>query len=611
VIGVLDRAFQFTYPESTEIWANLPWKELETEDPNSVRYQTVGRLQIGRTSANAEADLNGINQILARDIAAAYKGLRIRVETVHEYSVGRARPLLTIVVCAAVLLLIVAFISAGAILATDTALRASEVSIRSGLGAQPAVIRRELCIDALMVFGIAAVTAFAVTMCVAPIIHSSLPLTVPRALDASLHPWFLVTTVVSMIVPIAAAYARGHSRALDVAPSLAAASSGDKWATRLNRTLLTLQVTAATVLLLLGGGLLRTLWSLQTVELGFDSRNLLAAELRLVGSRYRSSDAIHQLESDILSRISAVPGVIKAAATSAVPFGNVDWIRRLSRPDGLVSIFANERQVGWEFFDVMQIPIRHGRGFTRMDDDLQTTVAVVSESFAQDMFGEDAPIGLELSPNHSAVVVGVVPDLRYVRPGAHGAPAYYLLRSQTTSESLGLVVRTHEDNAHVGATLKEIVKALDPHLPPPTISFVDERVTRSNAEQSYMTVIAISFSVAGLILAFVGIQGVTAQVVRNRTRELAIRMTLGLAPNDLYLFAIRQLVKSILLGLTFGVVASLALERVFEHYNELPPITANYVVHATVLCFLFLMATGTSYFACRQTINVDVSSSLR
>jgi putative ABC transport system permease protein len=310
----------------------------------------------------------------------------------------------------------------------------------------------------------------------------------------------------------------------------------------------------ATCLLVGSVLLVMSFWRLGRVDLGYEADDVLTVEMRLREPRYFAPGVQRRLQDDLLARVRAIPGVLEAGMTTAVPFRGVDWSMALLPPGGGRRVFANGRMVDPSFFSVMKIPARRGRLFTPADTPASPRVAVVSESFGRQMFGADDPLGRTFDYDDGPVeVVGIVGDLRYVRRDQEAQPAFYFTRNQRPSELMCLVLRTAPGIPNMGAAVRAAIREVDSTLPPMNLTTIDQIISESVAERRFYTITTVAFAVLALLLTGTALVIVIARAAVERRRELAIRAAIGAPVRHLTALVARQATVPVLCGVAVGL----------------------------------------------------------
>jgi putative ABC transport system permease protein len=551
VIGVLPPTFKFTYPLDTELWTVDSWATIEASPRGSLAFNgAVGRLKPGVPLGVAAARM-----------AHEEHGQVTRLEPISEWVIGEIRPSVLLLGVASLILLTITCATVAGALLVRLAQRQRELAVRASLGANRFRLAREALCEALAlsVFGTAA--GLMLALAVLPLFRALVPSIMPRANEIGINLWFaLIAASVACVVTILSALLPAlQASRIDIVQTLKRGSgttSADRTTRRLRSALILTQASVATSLLVASLLLALSFWRLGRVDLGFDGNDVLTVEMRLREPRYFTPGAMRRLQDDLIARARAIPGVLDAGLTTAVPFRGTDWMRAVPRPGGGSRVFANSRMVDASFFSIMRIPLRRGRLFTSADTPDSPRVALVSESFGRQMFGEQDPLGRTFDMDGSVEVVGVVGDLRYVRHDQEAVPALYFARTQEPSELMCLILRTAPGVARTEASVRAAIRDVDPTLPPMNITTIDRIISESVADRRFYTTTTVAFAVLALLLTATALAIVIARAAVERRRELAIRGALGAPASHLRMLVARQGVIPVGFGVAAGLTAA-------------------------------------------------------
>jgi putative ABC transport system permease protein len=510
----------------------------------------------------------------------------------HSLYVLAVRPILRAVSFAAVLVLLVACANVAGLLVVRATRRQREVAVRAALGAGRGRIARLLLLEALVLgtcaTTLAMLTAHLLLGSLAPAIQQQLGRRVPGGLEAfALDGWSvtatvltgLATVVICTLVPLAAVARPALAGTLQ---SSGRSATEGRSGRRLRSSLITLEI--AVSLALLGGSalMLRTVAGLAAVDLGFNADRVLLASITLRQNRYPDVPARHAMFEGMALRLSSLPGARSAGLTTAWPMQAprpVAVSADASRDDGGV---AGLHFVNDAYFDALQIPIAAGRAFTSRDRTGSALVALVSESLARRLWpsgdavsrtvvvdenrGEDAPLPV------ARTVVGVVRD---VRQGPHDTDLadVYVPILQSPGRFAFVLLRTDGDPSGSIAALRAAVYELDREVVVQTARPLRVAVDETAARPRAVAWLLSSFAMMATVLALIGVFGVVSHAVRQREREIAIRMALGADPARLTRLFVRQGIRVLALGVTIGLAGALGTGRLIE--SQLFGVTAS------------------------------------
>jgi len=380
------------------------------------------------------------------------------------------------------------------------------------------------------------------------------------------------------------------------------------------------QVALSTMLVVAAGIFLRTLVNLDRVDPGFDAKNLVLFELRPAQSRYAGIKQV-QLFRDITDRLAAVPGVESVSLTSVAPlannYENEDF--KVQGASGQAeSETAYDATVGDRYFATLRIPIVAGRGFTSADTESSLKVAVVNQALVKQFFSGQNPIGktfLTSDVKNNKLqyqVVGVSADAHYGNLRDDPPPVFYMDYKQAPEMDWGtsFAVRTHMSRAAITPQLRRAVQAVDQNLPLTDVRTEQEQIDQLLMNERIFADLTAGFGVLALVLACIGIYGITAYTVSQRTNEIGIRMALGAEPGRMLRMVLREASTLALGGVLFGAAAALALGRVIGTmlYGLKPWDPATMLGSAAVLV---LVALAASWIPARRAAGIEPMQALR
>lgn len=373
---------------------------------------------------------------------------------------------------------------------------------------------------------------------------------------------------------------------------------------------------AVALVLLVGAGLLlRSYAGLNRMDLGFDSRNLLVAEVNPPAARYPDRARLAQFYDRLIERAAAIPGIESAALTSVVPFGGDSDVsfeiegRPLPENEAQVPV-AWYRLVSERYFDVMRIPIVAGRGFTRAEP---APCLVVNETMAKRYWPNENPIGRRIRAGSDApwvTIVGIARDVRSRGPAATPQVEMFIPYWFMPERGVAVLLRTPGDPLQHAAALREVVKAADPALPVASMDAMQSLRGDTVAEPRFFTVLLAAFALSGIALAAIGIYGVIAYTVAQRTNEIGVRVALGASRSDVLRLVVMDGMKLAVAGTLLGAAGAAALTRLIASllFGVTPSDPLTFVLTACGVCAVALLA---SYLPARAALRVDPLRALR
>ncbi|MGH9314786.1 MAG: FtsX-like permease family protein, partial [Vicinamibacterales bacterium] len=463
------------------------------------------------------------------------------------------------------------------LLVARSAARAREFAVRIALGASRARLARQLVVESLLLAALGGIGGIGVAALLISAVRRVESFSVPRLDEVALDGRMLVamlavTSVAGLLFGLVPALHVGRSAPEGTLTARGLSAGRDR--RRVQSALTVWQVGFALVLLVGAGLMVRTLVRLHRIDPGFDPRGILAVDLSLSDARYPKSEDAARFYRQIVEAASALPGVRHAALVSDPPlFGGVGYYSNgFSIVGGLPKArgeedFAYLRWVTPEYFSAIGVPLVRGRLFTDGDAIGQPPVAVINAAMAARYFPTGDPIGRELVIHSGAReprrIVGVVSDLRQTSLDGPPEPQMYTPFYQGPAGwgTLVVKVRAGGDPRALASSLQTAVRRVDPQQPLSNLRTLEDAVARSIAPQTLTMRVLAAFAIAALVLAVIGIYGVVAFQVTERTREIAVRMALGARGPDVLWMIARQGLAPVLIGLAIGLAGAAALTQ--------------------------------------------------
>jgi predicted permease len=633
VIGVMPASFDLT-ADSEELWVPMAFTPERRQMYDEHMYRVSGRLREGVTLAQAGADMGRVAQALVRDHPKDNVERSAIVRSFAGTVVGVYRERLWLLLGAVGLVLLIACANVASLLLARGAARGRELAVRTALGAGRSRLVRQMLTESLLLAGLGALAGLAVGWAAVALILKGSPPGVPRleqvtvggpvlAFTASLA---LFTSLVFGLVPALRASRQ------DVRGDLGAGGRGGVLGgarDRLRRSLVAAEVALCLVLLAAAGLLIRSALKLQDVDPGFDPTGVLSARITLPPSAYPGHERPARAFERMAERLRQAPGVASAAASSLVPMGGGGGGSNGLIPEGRPlelkgAIDATRYAVTPDYFQTMRIPLRRGRAFTAEDRRGAPRVMIVNETLARTAWPGQDPLGKRIvccegTPDNPGwkTVVGVAADVRTRGLGVEVRPEFYLPLDQIPPEawdwmqrSMTLIART-PDVAPESLTpaLRHAVREVDPTVPVFNVATMSSRIHGSTAQARFNTQLLTALGAVGLALAAVGIYGVIAYFVAQRTREIGVRMALGARGRDVVALVLRQALATVAVGIAIGIPAAVlagrALGTMLFDVGSADPLTLTSVV--AVLLVVAFVASG---LPARRAVQVQPTEAL-
>jgi predicted permease len=624
IVGVMPAGFAFphgtesieTHGKATDIW--IPWAMTPQEaaarddDPGN----GIARLRPGVSAQRAQAELNVITASLDKLHPQFFQGCEAVVRPFDVEITGTSRRTLLILMGAVFLVLLIACSNVASLVLARAQGRALEVGVRTALGASRWRMVRQLLAESLCLGGAGGILGVvAASFAVRLLIHLS-PGNVPRIEETSMDGRVLLFAVcISMVTAVLfglfPALSTSQCNLQEVLKS-SANRSVKKSAGRLLRGLTVAQV-ALTFVLLTGSGLLiRSLLKVQSLDKGFTANSTLTMGIRL-DDRYRRAEQMNAFFRNVIERAEALPGVEAAAVINQLPLGGGESLSTLEvegHPQDSKTLFES-RDITPRYFTAMGIPIIAGRAFTAADRAGSSRVAIVSRSFANKYFpGQDA-VGKRLRANDNwRTIVGVAADVRQYNLEAKPPMQVYGPLWQSGTPSASVVVRTKLPPDRLGPAIQTLVREIDPAVAVADVGTMSQLLSRATAARRFQTLLLTVFAGVAFFLSLVGLYGLMACLVEQRTAEMGIRMALGAQPGSVLRLIMRQGSKLAFAGIALGFACSwLSTRALASLLFEVAPTDAP-----TFLAVSFAFATvalAACYIPARRATRVDPMVALR
>jgi putative ABC transport system permease protein len=594
VIGVVPRQINWWSP--CDIY--VPINTFELFYPGDLRNRTehvaacFGRLREGFSLPQAKAELDTIHERLIAQYPDTDKGYGLSVVTPGrgDYTVNDYAPAIWLVAAGVSCLLVISCANIANLLLARSLHRRNEISVRAMLGAARWRLAGQLLLETIFLAMLGAalglLVAFITIEAIKKLSWQSLYRVQYRLQEVSLD---LNALIFIVFVTLLVALLAGVLPALSLSKNDAGAGLKDdrnrtgtsgKQRQRAQAMLVVGQVASACVLLISASLLARSFLATQNLPLGFDPNNTLSVELVLKARKYLSDDAqVKLFWKTVLEKARQLPGVNAAALNDFPPFyfGDLDWgaatpFSVVGQPDLGP---GHEPKLDWHtisscYFQSLRIPLLQGRDFAAEENPNHEKVVIIDEALAESYFPKESPIGRQVAIGDAGhrniyTVVGTVPHLRYNRPNyPQRAFQAYFPYNQNNGRDEVLLLRTGGNPASLITPVRQLIASIDPNLPITRIEPLSDAIAKVYAPERIASYVICLFSGAALFLCAVGLYGVLAYAVAQRTREIGIRIAVGARSANILQLVVRQGLKLTGIGLIVGVVAALALARLMS-----------------------------------------------
>ena len=637
IVGVMPE--RFAYPtEDVAVWTplRLNYDTLWTRNNHYLRL--VARLAPNVPIAAVNTDLNTLARQFVRDYPTVYdpkNPLVVAATPLPEQLLGKTKPYLLALLGAVGIVLLIACVNVANLLLARGEGRRKELAIRTALGASRSRLARQVLTESALYAIIGGTLGVALAWWGQQLLRAAAPGSIPRVDEVSINGGvlafaLLVTTLTGVLFGLIPAL-RG-SRPDTIRTLREGGRTSSQFGLGQARGVLVVSEVALAVVLLTGAGLMvRSLWKLQAIELGIEPENVLTMDLSFptppaaLNDPAGQSRVITQFYQDLTSRVAALPGVRSVGAVNDLPIadGYSIWSILIDgSPMKPVSETpaAMPQQVTPGYFRTMGISVVRGREFTEADRADAPLVVVVNETAAKELWPGKSALGGTLKMLSTtapwATVVGVVKDVRAAGYQEKVEPTMYFPHAQAgksayyTPAAMNLVVKTTGNPTAVAAPIRDIVRQLSAATPVSRVQTMEQVVSASVARRRFSTTLLAGFSALALALAAIGIYGVIAYDVSQRTYEIGLRMALGAQSSQVAGMMVGRGARLVAIGLALGVVGSLAvtglLQSMLVGVNRLDPVTM-----AGVVVILAVVAASAAYLPARRASAVDPMVALR
>jgi predicted permease len=575
IVGVLPKDFQFAPRDNAEFWVALrPTRECERRR-SCHNLSSLARLKDGVSVASALMQMKSIAAELEKEYPVDNRGASASIMPLSESIVGGIRPILLVLLGGAGLLMLIACVNVSSLLLVRSESRRREIAVRGALGASRSRLNRQFVTEGLLLIVVG--TAIGLLLAdggmklLVGMISRDMMIGMPflRGLGMSMHVLVFaagLSTLAAVLFSVTPILHFRFSKMRDGLTEGARGSAGMLWR-RMGSNLVVVELATA-VVLLTGAGLLgKSLYKLLHVDVGFKADHLVTINVGLPDAAFSKDAQVVAFGRDAVRRIEGLPGVESAAITSQLPVTcncNTDWVRFVGKPYNGIHNEVNERDVTSEFFQTIHAKLLRGRYFNDAEDGSKPMVIMVNESFVEKYFPGEDPIGKRvgdtaLTPKSIREIVGVVADFKDAGLDQDQWPAEYYHFNQNTDTYFSMLVRTRGDEKTVLPALAGAIHQVSSQ------AAVEEATTMTqNISDSYTAYLHRSaaylvggFAVLALVLGVVGLYGVIAYSVSQRTREIGVRMALGAQKSSVYRLILGEAGRLILIGVIVGLAASI------------------------------------------------------
>ena len=635
IVGVLPDKMRVM--RATEVY--IPLGDLRADKSTVQRdnhpgFSSLGRLKPGVSLKQARADLDLIAHELTRKYPATNTGRSVNAQTLLEASVGDYRGNLNLLLVAVACVLLIACANVANLQLARALSRGKELAVRTAMGASRWRLMRLLLVESALLGLVGGAVGLLIATWSLEAIHVLSP---PRALRFQETRIDLVTLAFTMTIALLCGIVVGVwpawrvSRLASLSGVLHEAgtrSGSDSTGRQRARGVLVVTQVALALVLLAGAGLtLKSFWNSQNAALGFAPDDILTMTLSLPRARYDSDEKVANFNARLIERVEALPGVAAAAIGANVPFDGTEWdssfhIAGTPPAEPGKEPSAEVNVISPDYFKVMKMPVLRGRAFGPEEQLKEPRSLIIDESFAARYFPNQNPIGQHIDDNQTndshpppLTIIGLVPRVRSDVPGdefdRQHLPQMYFCSTQLTQFENNLLVRVKSgDPSQLAKAVVREVQNIDPDQPVADISTMKRNISESLATRRLTMTLLGAFAALALVLASVGLYGVMALSVTQRTREFGIRLALGAPRRDVFRLALGRGLLLVGIGLALGLLGALgagrALASLLYNVGSLDPVAL-----LTAIIALAGVALLACWFPARRATRVDPIVALR
>lgn len=622
IVGVMPAGF--SYPNDSETWTPLPLDPASEARDNRF-VSVVTRLKPQVTMSQAQTEMDTINQRLAENYAETNTGWNVRLIDLRDRLVGDIRTSLLILLGAVAFVLLIACANVANLLLARAAYRQKEIAVRTALGASRWRVVRQLLTESVLLSVVSGVAGLALSAWLIRLLIAISPANTPRVneigIDLRVFVFTLAVTMLAGILfglfPALQSSRPNLNEALKDSGQRGSDSGGSN---RVGSLLIVSEIALSFVLLTGAGLLIKSFLQLREINPGFNPENVLVMRMTLPPGKYAQGQPRAQIYKQLLDQVRATPGVQSMGAVMSLPLDgdrfNV-WrgvIRegRPLTPDEETN--AQHLPISHDYFQTLQIPLKAGRTFTDQDTLQSTKVVIVNETMARQLWPGENPIGRrvivwrdEKSPRE---VVGVVGDTKPALDEESGNAMYVPYAQDPTWGTLSLVVRTAGEPTALAASVREAIRSVDKAVPNYNVRTMNDVVSASAAPRRVPMLLLSAFAGVAMLLAMLGIYGVTSYYVTQRTHEIGVRMALGAQLVDVLKLVLRRAMLLAVVGIGIGVGGAFAVTRYLTSllFGVKPIDAITFIAVAIVLALVVLIAC---LVPARKATRIDPLEALR
>lgn len=633
VIGVLPEGFQFPIQtDPIEVYITIA-QDAEGTSPNTAQrgshsMEAIARLKRDASLSQAQSDLSNIAANLTKLYPTTNTHFGVAVRTLRDDLIGDVRTGLYVLFGAVICVLLIANANVANLLLARASVRGKEMALRAALGANRLRIVRQLLTESLLLSGIGGGLGLLFAQWGTDALVKRIPENIPRISNIQLDGAVLAFTLLASLATgvIFGLVPAWHASHVDLNSSLKSGSrtgGGGENKGRLRHGLVMAEVALALILLICAGLLIQSFARLGQVQPGVRTERLLTARVGLPDSAYSKNEQTIAFFEQFLTKVRALPGVEAASTIVPLPLSQSNMvtsydIEERPLPEGQQAS-APVRIIDNDYFKTMAVPLRQGRAFNESDRFDSTPVVIVNERFAEKVFPGQNAIGKRIKPGFSAdegpekmrEIIGVVGNVKHRSLRNDDTPEMYLPQTQIPFNIMTVVVRTSVSNpANLTSAIRSELAALDRNLPLTSVRLFDDYVSRSLARPRFNALLLSIFAGTALLLTAIGVYGVMAYSVAQRTNEIGIRIALGAGKSSIFRLVVGQAMTLVGISLVVGLAGAFAATRLLNSLlfgvGASDPVT-----FVSIALLVSLVAFLAAWLPARRATRVDPIIALR
>jgi predicted permease len=622
IIGIMPRGF--TYPDDAEIWWAYAVNPAEERRDNR-GIEVVARLKPNTPMAQAQAEMDTINQRLAQNYTETNSGWSVRLIELRERLVGELRTSLLILLGAVAFVLLIACANVANLLLARAASRQKEIAVRTALGASRLRVIRQLLTESVLLSLVSGLLGLGLSLWLIKLLIAIIPPNTPRLDEIAIN-WQVfgftlsVTVLAGLMFGLVPALQTSRPNLNETLKDSGQRGSDTGGRNRVGGLLIVSEIALSFILLAGAGLLIKSFLHLRDIDPGFNPDSVLTMRLSAPWNKYPENDQHVQIYKQLIEAVKATPGVQSAGATLSLPLGgdtfnvgrNLVVEGRPMTPDEAVN--AMYFAVTPDYFQTLQIPLKAGRTFTEQDNLQNTKVVIVNETMARQLWPGESPIGRRFTiwrdEKFPREVVGVVGDTKEALDKEAENQMYVPYAQDAVWNSLSLVVRTAGEPTAFAGAVREAIRRVDKEVPIYNLKTMNDVASTSAAPRRIPMLLMSAFAGVAMLLAMLGIYGVTSYYVTQRTHEIGVRMALGAQIEDVLKLVLKRAMLLAVIGIGIGIAGAVAVTRYMTTLLlGVKPVDAmTFIAVAVVLALVVLVAC---LVPARRAARIDPLEALR